>query len=69
MRTELQRDADGLDCTLYRVISGVESLYSKAESQRNRELMATLRNALIGLRSARGEIRSLMSEEDRKVTS
>jgi len=69
MRTKLQEDADRIDCRLYSVLVGVEALWSKAKEQRDRDQTKLLRDTLVALRCARWRIRSLMSEEDRKMTT
>lgn len=63
-RTELQRDADRLDCDLYRLICRVEVLWQDYPRARDK-----LHDSLQGLRGARNGLRSLMHELDRKETT
>jgi len=65
-RTSLQRDADRLDCDLYRLLSRVEALYDG--NKRNREVRKYLSDSLSGLRGARVGLRCLMHKFDRERT-
>lgn len=66
-RTRIQRDADSIDCDLYRVITRVERLYDSIKHHSGPRV-ADLHKALMSLRSARPGIRLLMNEFDRKRT-
>jgi hypothetical protein len=62
-RTQLQRDANSLDCDLFRLLCRAERLYAD-----NRDAQKLLGDSLRGLRGARVGLRLCMHEQDRKET-
>lgn len=64
-RTDLQRDADRIDCDLYRILDRVELLQEEEHGYRASRALALAARAL---RIARAHIRSNMHEDDRAVT-
>jgi hypothetical protein len=66
-RTQLQRDADSIDCDLYRLITRVERLYD-ANKSRNDYARETLAESLQALRRGRVGVRVLMHDVDRERT-
>lgn len=66
-RTEIQRDANDIDCELYRVITRVERLYDGIK-RRNPVSSREVLKALMSLRSARKPIRDLMHKHDVEMT-
>ena len=67
MRTQIQKDADAIDCDLYRVICSVERLYDSIK-RHSGPRVTDLHKSLQGLRNARVGIRMLMDESDRART-
>lgn len=65
-RTPLEREADAMDCDLFRVLQRAERLYD--ERKRDRDVRDSLGPALNQLRSARSGLRQLMHKDDRKGT-
>lgn len=65
-RTTLQREADRIDCELFRLLGRVEELYDAHKNYR--QPRRQLSDALRGLRSARGGVRALMHDQDREQT-
>lgn len=65
--TSVQRDADAIDCDLYRVICRVESLYDSLKHHKGQRV-TDLHKSLQGLREARVGIRMLMDSDDRART-
>lgn len=66
-RTQLQRDADIIDCDLYRIVTRVERLYD-THKERDTYARKNLAESLRALRSARVGLRVLMHESDREQT-
>jgi hypothetical protein len=66
-RTTLERDADYIDCDLYRLITRVERLYDTHKS-RDSYARDNLAKSLKALRKARVGLRVLMHETDREET-
>lgn len=66
-RTPLQRDADDIDCDLYRLICRVERLYD-THKRRNAYARDNLVESLQALRRGRVGLRVLMHESDRERT-
>jgi hypothetical protein len=65
-RSQLQQEADKIDCELFRLISRVEYLYDTHKRQSS--LRKLLHDSLMGLRGARVGLRMCMHERDRKET-
>lgn len=65
-RTQLERDADRLDCDLYRLLGRVEALYDRHKKYHDQRKY--LSESLRGLRSARVGLRCLMHKDDRAAT-
>jgi hypothetical protein len=64
VRAKVQKDADAIDCDLYRVICRVEQLYDSLKRIKGPRV-TDLHKSLQGLRNARTGIRMLMHEDDR----
>jgi len=63
-RTALEREADAMDCDLFRVLTRAERLYD--EHKRIKDVRDNLEPTLNQLRSARSGLRQLMHKDDRK---
>lgn len=67
MKTQLEREADSIDCDFYRVLARIEGLWKKyPERSLERNAVST---CLHYMRAARPHLRGLMAKEDREVTS
>lgn len=66
-RTQLQRDADSIDCDLYRILTRVERLYDTHKA-RDTYARRNLAESLQALRRGRVGLRVLMHESDREQT-
>jgi len=66
-RTDVEQDADGIDCDLFRIVTRTERLYDRIKRKQPAEA-AALHKALMALRGARVPIRALMQEADRNAT-
>lgn len=64
MSIRVERDANNIDCDLYRLMCRVEQLHDEATPTDRKEWLA----ALTCLRGARPHIRRFMSKEDQKIT-
>lgn len=62
-RSPLEREADAIDCDLYRIYCRVERLYEAHRVERD-----TLYAFMSAIRHARPHIRSLMHDFDRERT-
>jgi hypothetical protein len=67
-RTRLQREADSLDCDLYRLICRAERMYDGIKKHTGPRV-ADFHKCLMRLRSARSGIRMLMHGDDRARTA
>lgn len=68
LRTRLQREADSLDCDLYRLICRAERMYDGIKRHTGPKV-GNFHKSLMSLRSARSGIRTLMHADDRSRTS
>lgn len=68
LRTRLQREADSLDCDLYRLICRAERMYDEIKRHTGPRV-GDFHKSLMSLRSARSGIRMLMHDNDRARTA